>query len=286
MKQPRPIKALEGLTDDQLNQLAEWVDLHSYRKAVELAHANFGRSIPKTTLQRFIAHRRAAQVLDDSPEALNAAREINRFAATAETNFSAATLHLLERQAFELALARSDQEDLDALKDLLFLLQRHRANDIHDRRVRVQEEKLALRKAEIAAEANSAAEGDTFSAVVDHVLKNHPAFLAGAAHQPAEAPLHRGNAEDAEGNQNGPQVEPATNNLKGNPGSFVGSAPVSGVPVGVPPTGPNVRKTQLKGEDNRALEVLHETPSTAPGDACAPQIGLHSYSSEMTTEAL
>ena len=58
----------------------------------------------------------------------------------------------------------------------------------------------------------------------------------------------------------------------------VGSAPVPGVPVGVPPTGPNVRKTQLKGEDNRALEVLGETPSTARGDACAAQIRLLIYS--------
>jgi hypothetical protein len=176
MTQPRPQKALVGLTDDQLNQLAEWIEVHSYRKAVELAREKFQRYIPKTTLQRFIAHGRAKEVLDDSPDSLEAAREINRFAATAETDFSSATIHILERQAFELALARQDNEDLDTLKDLMFLLQRHRANGIHERRVHVQEEKLALKKAEIANEAKAAEEGDTFSAAIDHLLAKHPAF--------------------------------------------------------------------------------------------------------------
>jgi hypothetical protein len=142
MRKLRKLKSLEGLSNEQVNLLAEWVEAHPYRKAVELVREKFGRYVSKSALHRFRARRVVVEIREETPEALQAAREVNRFAARAEANFSAATVHLLERQAFDLALAGKDEEDLERLKALMWMLQRNRANDIHERRVRVLEARV------------------------------------------------------------------------------------------------------------------------------------------------
>ncbi len=145
-KQAHPLITFEGLTQAQVNQIDHWLKEHPVRKVVEIIREKFQRYISKSTLQRFATWRCAKEALGASPEAVAAAQEINQFAATAKTTFSAATIHLLEQQAFQLALTRQDDEDLKALKDILFLIHRHDSNEIWKRRVRVQEERFALEK--------------------------------------------------------------------------------------------------------------------------------------------
>lgn len=175
MTSPRPLSALEGLTSDDLNLLATWLDQYSYRKVVELAEAEFKRRIPKTTLQRFAARNSTRALLDDSPDALQAATEINQFAATACTAFSDATLHILERRAFELVLILRTEKQMAALKDLLFLSHKHRSTQVRERQVKVQEEKLALRQAEKQKPDFDPAV-QTFTDRLHHAFKNHPLF--------------------------------------------------------------------------------------------------------------
>src|SRR5689334_11464905 len=124
-KQAHPLIAFKGLTQPQVNQIDGWLKEHPFRKVSEIIQEKFQRYISKSTLQRFATWRCANEALGSSPQAVAAAEEINQFAATAKPNFSAATIHLLDQQAFQLTLTRQDDEDLQALKDILFLIHRH-----------------------------------------------------------------------------------------------------------------------------------------------------------------
>jgi hypothetical protein len=106
------------------------------------------------TLSRFRSRLALTELLDDSPESTAAAAEIVQYAATGQDNFSPATLHILERKAFELSLTCVHvDEDMAALKNISAILCRHRNTTVRERLATVQEQKCQLRHQELKLKA-------------------------------------------------------------------------------------------------------------------------------------
>ena len=119
---------------------------------VELVMAfeeEFGVEIPRSTLNRFRKRCELADYLDTSDESPAARAELINAAASGKTNFSQATVQLLEKQAFELAHATRDDGNLGALKDLFILINSHKNTATRSRLAAVQEQKAKLREQEL-----------------------------------------------------------------------------------------------------------------------------------------
>jgi hypothetical protein len=151
----KPLSRLEPLTNAQRAQIADWLQgYHSYEKIIALAREQFGVEIPRMTLSRYRSRLALTEYLDDSPESTAAAAEIIQYAATGQDQFTPATLHILERKAFELALTcTSVDEDMVAFKNISAILCRHRNTSVRERLATVQEQKCQLRRQELQLKA-------------------------------------------------------------------------------------------------------------------------------------
>ncbi len=98
------IDCLKNLHSGQLQQLRVFIETLGYRKAAERASQEFNQPIHKTALQRFMRRAAPAEFLEDSSQNHEALRQILKFAADGQPDFTAATLRSLEQLAFQLAL--------------------------------------------------------------------------------------------------------------------------------------------------------------------------------------
>jgi hypothetical protein len=181
----KPLSRLEPLTDDQRSQIAAWLnDYHSYEKIIALTREQFGVEIPRMTLSRFRQRLALLDGLGDSPEAAQAAAELIQYAATGKDTFSNATLHVLERHAFELSFTCvTVEEDMAALKAVSAILSRHQNAGIRQRMATVQEQKCNLRQQEIKLKA--AVRGVRMDEPRE---SDNPAPIPGPAHSPTPDP--------------------------------------------------------------------------------------------------
>jgi len=140
----RPLDKIDALTEEQRHQLADWLQSHTLDQCVELVKEKLGAEIPRSTLNRFRKRVELADFLDTSPESARARAEIINAAASGKTNFSQATVDLLEKQSFELADDTRNPESVRALKDLFGLVLKHRNTSVRERMAAVHEGKLKL----------------------------------------------------------------------------------------------------------------------------------------------
>jgi hypothetical protein len=91
-------------TPDQLQEILTWNDDHTYREVIGLIHEKFGQKVSRSSLGRFYQRTAMLEHIHDSPEAETAAEEILRQAVDKEHRFTDATLRILEKTAFNLAL--------------------------------------------------------------------------------------------------------------------------------------------------------------------------------------
>jgi hypothetical protein len=167
MKKLPPLKRFQTLTQDQRDQIVAWLEEgKSYRWVIKqtakpLDQGGFGEAVPKTCLWRFNKRRLALQsgtVKKSFGDLSQIARDINHYAATGEcgagghdgqpgTGFHSATVHLIEKQALELAL---DQSDHDRLKDLFRMKLAHENSQTkktyNTHRIQLENQKLDHRK--------------------------------------------------------------------------------------------------------------------------------------------
>lgn len=101
------LEKIEALTDEQREQLADWLHMHSLDKAVELVKEEFGVEIARSTLNRFRKRCELREYLDASEESARARAELVSAAASGKPNFCQATIDLLEKQIFADALVRN-----------------------------------------------------------------------------------------------------------------------------------------------------------------------------------
>src|SRR4051812_17825756 len=172
MKKLPPLKRFQTLTQDQRDQIVAWLEEgKSYRWIIKqtakpLDQGGFGEPVPKTCLWRFNKRRLAVQsgtLKKSFGDLSQIARDINHYAATGEcgaggeggqpgTGFHSATVHLIEKQALELAL---DQSDHDRLKDLFRMKLAHENSQTKKtystHRIELEKEKLEHRK-QVAAD--------------------------------------------------------------------------------------------------------------------------------------
>jgi len=172
MKKLPPLKRFQTLTHDQRDQIVAWLEEgKSYRWIIKqtakpLDQGGFGEPVPKTCLWRFNKRRLAVQsgtVKKSFGDLSQIARDINHYAATGEcgaggeggqpgTGFHSATVHLIEKQALELAL---DQSDHDRLKDLFRMKLAHETSQAKKtyttHRIELENQKLDHRK-QVAAD--------------------------------------------------------------------------------------------------------------------------------------
>src|SRR3954470_18302884 len=118
MKKLPTLKRMQTLTQSQRDQIVAWLEEEkSYRWIIKqtakpLDQGGFGEPVPKTCLWRFNKRRlalKSATLKKSIGDLSHIARDINHYAATGECGsdgkgFHSATLHLIEKQAFELAL--------------------------------------------------------------------------------------------------------------------------------------------------------------------------------------
>src|SRR4051812_36831619 len=167
MKKLPPLKRFQTLTQDQRDQIVAWLEEgKSYRWIIKqtakpLDQGGFGEPVPKTCLWRFNKRRLAVQsgtLKKSFGDLSQIARDINHYAATGEcgaggeggqpgTGFHSATVHLIEKQALELAL---DQSDHDRLKDLFRMKLAHENSQAkktyNTHRIELENQKLDHRK--------------------------------------------------------------------------------------------------------------------------------------------
>jgi hypothetical protein len=161
MKKLPPLKRFQTLTQDQRDQIVAWLEEgKSYRWIIKqtakpLDQGGFGEPVPKTCLWRFNKRRLAVQsgtVKKSFGDLSQIASDINHYAATGEcgaegTGFHSATVHLIEKQALELAL---DQSDHDRLKDLFRMKLAHENSQTkktyNTHRIELENQKLDHRK--------------------------------------------------------------------------------------------------------------------------------------------
>src|SRR3954469_20624215 len=172
MKKLPTLKRMQTLTQSQRDQIVAWLEEgKSYRWIIKqtakpLDQGGFGEPVPKTCLWRFNKRRLALQsgtVKKSFGDLSQIARDINHYAATGEcgaggeggqpgTGFHSATVHLIEKQALELAL---DQSDHDRLKDLFRMKLAHENSQTkktyNTHRVELEKQKLEHRK-QVAAD--------------------------------------------------------------------------------------------------------------------------------------
>jgi hypothetical protein len=173
MKTHRPLPRIDALPADQRQQLAEWLLTGvTFARIAELLKEQFNVEIPRTNLYRFKQRCEIHACVDDTPESSAARAELINAAATGKTNFSTATVRILERQMFELALDHNDPDRHKALGDLTGWLHKHKTDAVRERIAAVQEGKLKLRQQQFEKSEN----GDTEAKLNDLNKKIAAAF--------------------------------------------------------------------------------------------------------------
>ena len=154
IRKTRGLSRLVGFSDRQFQHVNAWLDEQvSYRKISELCLSEWQREVPHMTIARYAKRRMALTLAADLTDSKEAAAEISRYAATGDVSFSTNTLELLEQQAFDLAAVYqrdNDAADLDTLKKLTSVINQARNTRIRERHATVQEQKLQLRREELA----------------------------------------------------------------------------------------------------------------------------------------
>jgi hypothetical protein len=169
----RPLPRIDALPEDQRQELAEWLlSGVTFAKIAELLKEKFDVEIPRTNLHRFKTRCEILACVDDTPESSAARAELINAAATGKTNFSTATVRVLERQQFELALDHNDPDRHKALGDVTGWLHKHKTDAVRERMAAVQEGKLKLRQLQFDQSNN----GDTDAKIRDLNQKIADAF--------------------------------------------------------------------------------------------------------------
>src|SRR5437868_15293285 len=128
------LSELNGLSEQDLEQIDQWLDEFSYRKTARLASQKFNTPIGKRTNERSATRAAPKDFLDDSPEAQETAGQILQFAATRQPQFTDASIHVLEQTAFKLTFSCTHRaEDMKALQQISTMLFRHRNASVRER---------------------------------------------------------------------------------------------------------------------------------------------------------
>jgi hypothetical protein len=245
------IDCLKHLTPDQLRDLLGFISDLGYRKAAEHASKEFGRSIHKAALQRFMRRAAPAEFLEDGPATDEATRQILKFAADGQPDFTASTLRALEQLAFQLTLTcTAVDDDLNALTKITAMLCRYRNVAVRERTAAVQEGKLKLRQQQFEKASNHHHDAaiDQLNQKIAEAFDSHPVLtaiekaesitLGGAGVPPASADLPSPEGTSPE-SETAP-VPPKNENPKGpkrdsqKKQSHLGAIRATGGPLSVP----------------------------------------------------
>jgi hypothetical protein len=159
MRKPRPIGPLSSLSQDQKQQLRAWYDCMTYEQiAAQIALSpphGFALTVSVWQLRRYFQR----LSLDDpsgpaNAPSISAILDQVALSQPAEDIFTPATLHLLEKRSFELALAQADPQKISAVFGLVL---KSRDTVTRERLAEVQRQKLALRRQPAVPTKSSAA---------------------------------------------------------------------------------------------------------------------------------
>jgi hypothetical protein len=194
------IDCLKNLHTGQLQQLRAFVENLGYRKATERASEEFNQPIHKSAIQRFVWRAAPAEFIEDTPENDEVTRQILKFAADGQPDFTTSTLRALERLAFQLAFTcTAVDDDMNALTKITAMLCRFRNAATRERMAAVQEGKLKLRQQQFEDSNTNDADAkiQEFNQKIAEAFDSHPVLTA----------IH--NAETALGRTGAPPAEKA-----------------------------------------------------------------------------
>ena len=128
---------IADLTEDQRTLLHEWLDLHSYRKVMELFKTEFGVPISYSKIQRYNAHRETAEDLSTYHDTtLDADALIDLYNAK-PGRFDQAGITLIQKRAFEFAAEKDTS--VSKLTGLLRIFGYQKQVEIKERHTRAVE---------------------------------------------------------------------------------------------------------------------------------------------------
>ncbi len=216
----RLLSRLVGFTDRQFEHINAWLDEQvSYRKIAEYCLSEWQREVPHMTIARYAKRRMALTLGADLTDSKEAAAEISRYAATGDATFSTNTLEILEQQAFDLAAVYqrdNDAADLDTLKKITSVINQSRNTRVRERHATVQEQKIELRREELALKRELALQKTNTMTSNAHALHDAttppsaPSNIGGTSSTSPTSISHGAitPANAAETNTNAPQPQP------------------------------------------------------------------------------
>jgi hypothetical protein len=175
------IDCLKNLHAAQLQQLRVFIEDLGYRKAAVRASEEFNQPIHKHALQRFMLRAAPAEFLDQDLDSEEASRQILKFAADGQPEFTATSVQILEKLAFQLSLTCNVMdEDMNALAKVSTMLCRFRNAAVRERMAAVQEGKLKLRQQQLEKSStnDTDAQIEELNAKIAAAFESHPVLTA------------------------------------------------------------------------------------------------------------
>src|SRR5688572_19351078 len=252
------IDCLKNLHTGQLQQLRVFIETLGHRKAAERASEEFNQPIHKTALQRFMRRSAPAEFLEDTPDNDEATRQVLKFAADGQADFTASTVHALEQLAFQLAFTcTAVDDDMNALMKITAMLCRFRNAATRERMAVVQEGKLKLRQHQF--EKSNNADHDTkiqeLNEKISAAFSQHPVLTA-------IRNAEQSGADSSDPNPN-PNPNPSTDpNPNPNPNPNLSTDPNSQSAIRDPQSTPVPPKNK-NPKHARSLPRVRSVPSSA-----------------------
>jgi hypothetical protein len=205
------IDCLKNLHAAQLQQLRVFIEDLGYRKAAVRASEEFNQPIHKHALQRFMLRAAPAEFLDQDLDSEEASRQILKFAADGQPEFTATSVQILERLAFQLfqlsLTCNVMDEDMNALAKVSTMLCRFRNAAVRERMAAVQEGKLKLRQQQLEKSStnDTDAQIEELNAKIAAAFESHPVLTAirqaeeaAASHDSDADPLSPPSGQDSD----------------------------------------------------------------------------------------
>jgi hypothetical protein len=149
MRKPKPIGPLSGLTPEQKQTLRQlYADLTYEQIQARIALPppdGFSIQVSVWQLRRYyyrLGLDQPPEAPASEPQARQTISEIIDQAALGQTHFTPAAIHLLEKRAFELALAGAEPAEISTL---LGIVLKSRDTTTRERMAEVQKQKLVLK---------------------------------------------------------------------------------------------------------------------------------------------
>jgi hypothetical protein len=139
MRKHKPIGQLSALPQDKKNLLRAWFDAYTYEEIVPMAREQFGITTNPHQLGRYYRRLQVDDVAEPPAGAQISIAQIIDEESLGKTEYTPATLKLVQKRAFHIAL--QPESDIRHIKDAFGILLRAERNQLDSRRLEIASER-------------------------------------------------------------------------------------------------------------------------------------------------